>query len=155
MITAATLAVLIASVVAMARLEGALAWSAVGLFVFFALRYLYFVGPARLLTRTWIAADTDGVAARSARGVTRYGWDRVVSVHWQLTGRPLSRYTIVEVTPRLGEPEDPHGPINPYEVSLWFLGNKKRSLEIGRDFLGVCRLYGAKTSLLVGKDREA
>jgi hypothetical protein len=154
-VTLVTLAALIIAVVAISRSRGLLAWVALIPFVVFGARYLYLVGPARLITRPWIAASGDGITARTARGITRYRWDRVTSVHWQLTGRPLAQYTIVQVTPKLGAPDDPYGPINPFGVSLWFLSRKKRSLEIGREFLSICRTYGAKTSLLVGKTRES
>jgi hypothetical protein len=71
-----------------------------------------------------------------------------------LAGRPIGRYTIVEIRLKLGEPDDPYGPINPFEAYLWFLGRKRSSLEIGREFLSICRRYGSTTTLLVGRVRE-
>ena len=120
------------------------------------IRFILFVGPARLLSRSWVAADQRGISTRNARGIARYEWDRVISVSWwHAWYPPLARYTVIEVTLKLGAPNDPYGPINPLEVSLFFLSRKGRSLEIGREFLSVCRRYGARTSLLVGRTRES
>ena len=115
------------------------------------LRFVILVGPARLLGRPWVAADSNGVSARSRRGVVRYGWERVISVTWTVTGFALARWTIVEVTPKGGDPDSSYGPINPDEIAnLWFLSSKRRSDTIGRDFLSVCRHYGSKTQLFDG-----
>jgi hypothetical protein len=154
-VTLVTIAALVIVLVAISRSRGLLALVALTLFVVFGARFLYFVGPARLITRPWIAASEDGITARGAWRITRYRWDRVTSIHWLFAGRGLARYATVQVTPKLGEPNDPYGPINPFEVSLWFLSSKRRSLEIGREFLSICRTYGATTSLLVGKTRES
>jgi len=120
------------------------------------IRFILFAGPARLLSRSWVAADQRGISTRNARGIARYEWDRVNSVAWWHAGYPpLARYTVIEVALKLGDPNDPYGPINPLEVFLFFLSRKRRSLEIGREFLSVCRRYGVRTSLLVGRARES
>jgi hypothetical protein len=99
-----------------------------------------------------VAADENGISARNRRGLVRYGWERVISVTWTLTGFAFARWTVVEVTPKLGDPDSPYGPINPDEIAnLWFLSSKRRSKVIGADFLSVCRHYGSKTRLAVGE----
>jgi hypothetical protein len=120
------------------------------------IRFILFVGPARLLSRSWVAADQRGISTRNVRGIERYEWDRVISVAWWHSWYPpLARCTVIEVMLKLGDPNDPYGPINPLEVSLFFLSRKQRSLEIGREFLSVCRRYGVRTILLVGRARES
>ena len=114
-------------------------------------RFVILVGPARLLTRPWVAADSNGISARNRRGIVRYGWERVISVTWTVTGFALARWTVVEVRPKLGDPNSPYGPINPDEIAnLWFLSSKRQSEAIGGDFLSACRHYGSKTQLFDG-----
>ena len=125
-------------------------------FVLSGLLFLTRIGPARLLFRPWISAGEHGIAARKVLEVVRYDWDQVISVTWSRMSLFLwiGALTIVEVTPKLRDPESPYGPINPNEITLWFLGNKKRSSEIGHEFLSVCRHYGAQTRLVAGAERE-
>ncbi|MGH2673623.1 MAG: hypothetical protein ACRDHC_11660 [Actinomycetota bacterium] len=149
--TVILLAVLVLPIVFQERLPIAVIIVAIILLVFGGFRFVILIGPARLLGRPWVAADGDGISARNRRGVVRYGWERVISVTWTVTGLALARWTVVEVTPKLGDPESPYGPMNPDEIAnLWFLSSKRLSSAIGGDFLSVCRHYGSKTQLFNG-----
>ena len=144
-------AILILPIALQDRLPIAVTFVAIIMLLFGGFRFVILIGPARLLGRSWVAADGNGISARNRRGIVRYGWERVLSVTWTLTGLGLARWTVVEVRPTLGDPESPYGPMNPDEIAnLWFLSGKRRSAEIGRDFLSVCRHYGSTTQLFDG-----
>jgi hypothetical protein len=145
------LAILILPIVFQDRLPLAIVVVVILMLALGGLRFVILIGPARLLSRPWVAADSNGVSARNRRGIVRYGWERVISVTWTVTGFALARWTIIEVTPKPGDPDSPYGPINPDEIAnLWFLSSKRRSGAIGRDFLSVCQHYGSKTQLFDG-----
>lgn len=149
--TAIMLAILILPIVFQARLPVVVVFVALFMPGFGGFRFVILIGPARLLARSWVAADSNGISARNRRGIVRYGWERVISVTWTLTGFAVARWTVVEVTPKLGDPDSPYGPINPDEIAnLWFLSSKRRSKAIGGDFLSVCRHYGSRTQLFDG-----
>jgi hypothetical protein len=149
--TVITLAILILPFVFQSRLPVVIVLVAFVILALGGFRFVILIGPARLLGRPWVAADARGISARNRRGNVHYGWERVISVTWALTGFALARWTVVEVTPKLGDPDSPYGPINPDEIAnLWFLSTKRRSSEIGRDFLSVCQHYGSKTRLFDG-----
>jgi hypothetical protein len=152
-VTAVTLALLILPIVFQNRLPTIVVMIAFFMLAFGGLRFVIMVGPARLLSRTWVSADDSGVAARNVHGVVRYPWERIVSVGWTHAGLAFARWTTVEVTPTLGSPDSPYGPINPHEIAnLWFLSSSRRSRELGGEFLSVCRRYGARTRLSVGSE---
>jgi hypothetical protein len=151
-VTVFTLTILLLPILFQPRLPAVVVFAALLLLAFGGFRFVILIGPARLLGSPWVAADESGISARNRRGIVRYEWDRVISVAWSLTGFGLARWTVVEVTPTLGDPDSPYGPINPDEVAnLWFLSTKRRSEPIGREFLSVCAHYGSKTRLVVGR----
>jgi hypothetical protein len=117
------------------------------------------VGLGRLLGAPWVIADRDGIAGHNVRGVSRYPWSEVVQVLWlrmpRSPGGAFASYTIVKVIPR-DQAGSSYGAINPHVIAtLWFLGNRRRSSEIGHAFLGVCEHYGATTRFVVGSERES
>ena len=118
-------------------------------------RFLIRVGIGRLFGAPYVVADEQGITCRGLGGVARYPWGQVISVMWTHMRRiPFGGYSVVEITPDTGDPNSPYGRINPHDIYLWFLGNKRRSRELGQQFLAVCRRYGTRTRLVVGGSRK-